>query len=311
MEGLRKAVVTGPTGVVGTSLIEELVSNGVSVVAVCNPSSLRIDNVPSSELVEIILCAAEDYDELPSLILPQKVDAFFHLAWAGTHGASRQEYCAQSKNVGFAVSAAMAASKLGASVFVGVGSQAEYGPVEGVLRPDTICNPDTAYGAAKLSAMHMTKAYCGTVHMRHEWCRVLSLYGPKDGQHTLISQLVNGLLDGRHVSCTRGEQLWDYLYSKDAACALRLVAERGLDGAVYCLGSGQARSLKDYIRDIETIVGGGSVGLGEIDYYPNQVMHLEADIGNLFADTGFVPAYSFDRGMSETIDWYRAQRCCD
>lgn len=46
------------------------------------------------------------------------------------------------------------------------------------------------------------------------------------------------------------------------------------------------------------------IGFGEIDYYPNQVMHLEADISNLTADTGFVPRYTFEEGIRETMANY-------
>jgi len=45
-----------------------------------------------------------------------------------------------------------------------------------------------------------------------------------------------------------------------------------------------------------------------VDYYPNQVMHLEADNTALTADTGFVPQYTFEEGIQETIQWMREQR---
>lgn len=53
---------------------------------------------------------------------------------------------------------------------------------------------------------------------------------------------------------TKGEQLWDYLYSRDAARALRLLGKNGRDGKVYVLGSGNARPLAEYIKIIRDIV---------------------------------------------------------
>ena len=47
------------------------------------------------------------------------------------------------------------------------------------------------------------------------------------------------------------------------------------------------------------------IGFGEIPYYPNQVMHLEADISSLKKDTGFEIEYSFEEGIKETIQWYK------
>ena len=48
------------------------------------------------------------------------------------------------------------------------------------------------------------------------------------------------------------------------------------------------------------------IGIGELDYYPNQVMHLAADITELANDTGFKPTVSFEEGIQKTIAWYRS-----
>ena len=119
----------------------------------------------------------------------------------------------------------------------------------------------------------------------------------------MIMQVISKLLAGERVSCTKGEQVWDYIYGKDAAVALRLIAERGKDGAIYNIASGNTRQLRDYITCIRDIIDASAeIGFGEIDYYPNQVMHLEADIENLKADTGFSPLYTFEEGIKETIE---------
>ena len=49
------------------------------------------------------------------------------------------------------------------------------------------------------------------------------------------------------------------------------------------------------------------IGFGEVDYYPGQVMYLCADISELTEDTGFVPEYSFEEGIKETVEWYRKE----
>ncbi len=300
---MDKVIITGPTGAVGLSLIHELVNHGVRIFAVCRPNSSRIANIPNDPLVEIIECDLTAIKELPSLISLRGFSAFYHLAWDGTSGVARQDWPLQASNITYATDAAMSAKELGCAVFVGVGSQSEYGHVDGVLHPYRFCNPDNGYGAAKLAASEMTRAYCRTNGMRHEWCRILSLYGPGDGAHTMIMQVISKLLKGDRVSCTKGEQVWDYIYGKDAAVALRLIAERGTDGAIYNIASGETRELRNYITCIRDIIDPTlEIGFGEIDYYPNQVMHLEADIENLKEDTGFSPTYTFEAGIRETIE---------
>lgn len=302
---LRRAIVTGPTGAVGTALINELVDHGVEVVAVPREGSSRLSAIPQSELVRVVPCSLDRYDRLPALVGDDGYDAFYHFAWDGTYGDARQDWKTQAQNIDFSVDAVEAAHKLGCEVFIGAGSQSEFGHVDGVLRPDMPCNPDNGYGAAKLAAHEMTKAYCGHLGIRQEWCRIVSLFGPGDGKYTLISQAISKLLAHEHLSCTKGDQIWDYIYSKDAARAFRLVAERGVHGSVYCFGTGETRSLRAYIETIRDMIDpSAEIGFGEIDYYPNQVMHLEADISNLTADTGFVPRYTFEEGIRETIANY-------
>ena len=97
-------------------------------------------------------------------------------------------------------------------------------------------------------------------------------------------------------------QLWDYLYSEDAAVAFRLLAERGVGGKTYPLGGGKALPLKDYIITLRDAIDPAlPLGLGEIPYGPLQVMHLEADITALRRDTGFTPATDFATGIRATI----------
>ena len=307
LPALKRAVVTGPTGGVGVNLINELTAHGVAVYAVHRPDSPRVGNLPVHPLVTAVPCALDSFPALPERI-DVPCDAFFHLAWDGAYGAARNDASLQQRNVGAALDAVRAADALGCAVFVGAGSQSEFGRVSGVLSPDLPCRPDTEYGKAKLAACKQSSALCGARGLRHSWCRILSLYGPFDGAHTMVMALISQLLAGKRPQCTAGEQIWDYIYAKDAARAFRLVAERGRPGAVYCVGSGKPRLLKDYIRAIRDAIDPAlPVGFGELPYYPHQVMRLEADITSLTADTGFAPQYSFEAGIGETVAWMRAR----
>ena len=76
-------------------------------------------------------------------------------------------------------------------VFIGAGSQAEYGRVEGVLTAQTPCFPENGYGMAKLCAGQMSRVECQTLGMAHIWTRILSVYGPHDGPATMILSLIH------------------------------------------------------------------------------------------------------------------------
>lgn len=308
---IHSAVITGPTGAVGNALVSVLLKNNITVYAAVRPESARNrflgENNTEAERknLHLVPCALSDYDALPEKI-PSGADAFFHLAWVATTGAGRNDMDAQIENLRASVHAVRAAAKLGCRVFVGAGSQAEYGRFEGKLCPDTPCFPENGYGMAKLCAGEMTRAECAKCGLDHIWMRILSVYGPNDGEKSLIMTLIRKFLNGETPAVTKGEQKWDYLYSGDAGRALYLAAQSGRDGAVYPLGSGCARPLREYIETVRDAVDPGlPVGFGEVPYAEKQVMHLEADISALREDCGFFPAVSFAEGIQNTIEWVK------
>ena len=310
---IRRAVITGATGAIGMALIGKCKESGTEAVVLVNPNSKRIERIPDDPLVRIIKCGLKDF----SAATPQTLgidaledgifaDAFFHLAWGGTFGDCRNDKALQDRNAEYALDAVRLAARLGCSVFVGAGSQAEYGRVSGILRADTACNPENEYGRAKLRASGETRKLAHELGIRHIWPRILSVYGPYDGEKTMVMSLISTLLEGARPSLTKGEQVWDYLYADDAADAMMLMAEYGRDGAVYPLGSGTARPLCEYVKIIRDLIDPKlELGFGEVPYSDRQVMHLCADISGLKQDTGFTQAFGFEEGAKRTIDYMK------
>lgn len=304
---MKTAVITGATGMLGLALTRRLTREGCAVYAVARPGSLRLGNIPHLENVRVVECDLSELHRLKDLI-GARCDAFFHFGWEGTFGDARNDMNLQIRNIQHTVDAVHAARNLGCSVFLGAGSQAEYGRCERLISPETPANPENGYGMAKLCAGQMSRALCAQLGMRHVWCRVFSVYGPYDGEQTLISSGIRQLLSGERLRCTKGEQLWDYLHCDDAAAAFLLAAERGRDGAVYCVGSGQARPLREYIEIMrDTAAPGAEIGFGDVPYAGKQVMYLCADTESLRRDTGFTPAIPFEDGIRRTVEWIQAQ----
>ena len=308
---MKGVIITGPTGAVGRALIESLIENGINVLAVTRKNTKRLSNIPSSPLVRTVGLDLSEIKNLPEIVsqLPGEYDAFYHLGWADTFGEdARNDVKSQLLNVGFSVDALEAAAKMGVKVFIGAGSQAEYGRHEGALSSDTPAFPENGYGIAKLAAGQFTRLRASQLGVKHLWIRILSVYGPCDGKGTMIMSTIRSLLNRERPSLTKGEQLWDYLYSKDAGRALYLLGEKGKDQKTYCLGSGTKRPLREYMEELRDAIDPSlPLGIGERPYSKNQVMSLFADISALTEDTGFVPSYTFSEGIKETIDWVRKE----
>lgn len=298
---MKRAVITGATGAIGTALINELIKQNIEVLVLCRDGSERNVNIPESELVTKKCCDLKDLVSLQN-DTGKAYDVFYHFAWIGTTGEARNDMYLQNLNVKYALDAVKLAKKFGCKTFIGAGSQAEYGRVEGVLKPDTPTNPETGYGIAKLCAGQMTRQLALQLGLKHIWTRVLSVYGPNDTENSMVMSTVNKLKQNIVPEFTKGEQLWDYLYSSDAARAFYLLGEKGKNGKTYVLGSGKTKPLKEYIRDIQLIVNPDcEIKLGAVPYAEKQVMHLEADISELRDDTGFEPRVEFKDGIQNII----------
>ena len=224
---------------------------------------------------------------------------------------SRNDVDIQLDNIKTSVDAVRAAAELGCKAFLGAGSQAEYGRVKDgtKLSPNTPCNPENGYGIAKLAAGQLTRIEAAKLGIKHIWVRILSTFGPFDGSQTMVMSGIAKMAAGQKASYTKGEQMWDYLYCKDAANAFYLAATKGKDKSVYTIGSGNVRPLSEYITAIRDAVDPAlDIGFGEVDYYPGQVMYLCADISSLTEDTGFAPKYTFEEGIRETVKWFKEER---
>lgn len=311
MEQIKKIAITGPTGAIGMALISLCIEKGIHVVAICHKGSKRIEQIPSHPLVSIWELDLDEMGEVSDKgAVPQEMtgcQVFYHFAWAGTFGDVRNNMPLQVENIRCALDAVILAEKLGCNTFIGAGSQAEYGRVEGLLAAQTPVNPENGYGMAKLCVGQMTRQLCQSRGIRHIWIRILSVYGPYDGENTMVSATLRKLAQGERASFTPAEQKWDYLYSADAARAMYLLGERGQDGKVYVLGSGQVRPLKEYIEIMAQAVTDRfekkcELGIGDIPYGKNQVMYLGADISELKEDTGFEPETDFRQGIERMID---------
>ncbi len=299
---MKRVIITGATGAIGTALINRLISEGVETLVLCRKSSKRNDVLPKHPLVTIKYCALDELAKLEN-DTGKEYDVFYHFAWDGTFGAERSDLYRQNLNVAYALDAVAVAKRFGCKTFIGAGSQAEYGRANTHLTALTPAFPENGYGIAKLCAGQLTREYASRLGIKHIWVRILSIYGPNDGANTMVSSAIQKFKSGQIAQFTKGEQLWDYLYNGDAAKAFALLGDKGKDGKIYVLGSGRERPLKDYICDIAEVVNpDAKIEFGAVPYSDKQVMRLCADISELTADTGWKPETDFKQGIKNIID---------
>ena len=306
---MKRVVITGATGAVGRALIKVCIEAGYEVLAVVHRTSDRVSQLNTIKNCHVMYLNLSEYDSAMEEMKKQDIatdgyELFFHLAWMAPFGEGRNNLGLQLENVKASFAAVHFAKALGCTSFIGAGSQAEYGRVTGKLSSDTPVFPETGYGIAKLCAGQMTRLACEQVNIKHIWTRILSVYGPHDGIHSLISVAIDDMINNRETVFTPCNQIWDYIYSEDAAKAMLLAAQKGKHGGVYVIGRGEAQPLKEYIKKIAEITDyKKKIGFGKRPYSDKQVMCLQADISEL-EKLGFEPQISFEEGINAVIELY-------
>ncbi|CAK0761367.1 CDP-abequose synthase [Azospirillaceae bacterium] len=300
----NRVLITGASGFVGSFVVRRALQRGWDVaVLLRNPENARriVEELPhltviQGDLARFDLVAAEAAAFEPSAVI--------HLAWQGVQSSDRNDLM-QVDNVVASLALLRWAHKAGVAHFIGLGSQAEYGPCLVRIDESVPTRPTTLYGAAKLSTYVMSDRIAEQLGLAFAWLRLFSSYGPDDDPNRLFPYLIDRLLCGERPALTKAEQLWDFIFVEDVADALLAVVESRARG-VFNLGSGTAPSLRTMIEAIRDRIDPSlELGFGEAPYRPDQVMCLQADISALTQATGWTPKVGISEGVARMIAWRR------
>ena len=134
-----------------------------------------------------------------------------------------------------------------------------------------ISNLGYMYKATKTAAHWIGKAKCGTYGIRFFW-PLINTYGEEERSARLVNTIIRKVLHGESPDLSAGNQYYDFVHVSDVARALILIAEKGVDGTNYTIGSGDAKPLKEFLKIVGQVAndlhGGEPVelGFGKIKY---------------------------------------------
>ena len=95
---MKRAIITGATGAIGTALIEELISADIEILVFIRENSQRKDNIKNHPLIQKRYCSLDHLAEIRNET-GKEYDVFYHLAWAGSSGTGRNDMYMQNLNV--------------------------------------------------------------------------------------------------------------------------------------------------------------------------------------------------------------------
>jgi UDP-glucose 4-epimerase len=292
-----RVVVTGSSGFLG-SWICRVLAERHEVTALVRPSS-DINRLQGIDGLRIERRESADW---AAFISTEKPNVLILADWWGVGNHDRNDG-RQSDNIERMERLAVAARDANVGLVIGVGSQAELGPVSNRITEDLPDNPTTEYGKAKVVARVAAQQVFGGSATRFAWLRIFSTYGPSDTGPWMLPQLIDSLTKGEVMDLTKGEQEWSYLHAFDLARAFETVIDNESMSGVINVGNPKTIILKDAIHIIaDKLSAKHLLGFGNMDYRPDQVMKLEPACESLTA-IGWKPIVSFANGIAQTIQW--------
>lgn len=302
---MKKAVVTGANGFVGTHLVKELANAGYEVTAILKEGTP--DEQIRPYVANICLCDLSDLASLPARIT-HGYDSFYHLAWVGSAGAGRADFALQLKNVEYTCDAVAAAAQLGCARFIGAGSIMEDESNQFIPTDGAKPGGPYMYSIAKLTAHYMAKTLANQLGIDFCWGKISNAYGPGDTTGRFVCFLVRNLLEGKDCDLTAGTQTYDFLYVSEVARAFRYIGEAGVSFHHYYIGSLSPRPLWEYVTLARDAINPSvQLRFGAVPFNGFSLGAECFDATPLQRDTGFQNKVPFEEGIVQYAEWLRQQ----
>ncbi|HCS74816.1 MAG TPA: dTDP-glucose 4,6-dehydratase [Clostridiales bacterium] len=165
--------------------------------------------------------------------------------------------------------------------------------------------PNSPYSASKAGADLIVRAYNETFGMPVNITRCSNNYGPYQFPEKLIPLMINNCLKDKDLPVYGdGMQVRDWLHVSDHCSAIDTVLHKGKSGEVYNIGGNNEKANIEIVKLIISTLGKSESLIKYVKDRPGHDRRYAIDNAKITTELGWQPAYTFEQGMKETIQWY-------
>ena len=301
---MKKAIVTGANGFIGSAIVKDLLSRNIEVYALGRASNK--DNIPAgAHFVEYDLT---DSKKLVDLIDDRNIDVFYHCAWTGSAGTARFDTALQLQNAQWTIENIQTAKALGCKRVVCAGSIMEQETIMAVYAQGNQPGKGYIYGSGKVVAHLMAMPVAADLGIDLVWAEITNAYGAGEFSPRFINTTIRKIINHEPLQFTAGTQNYDFVYIDDVARAFYMIGENGKPFHHYLIGSSNAKPLREYILEIkEAIAQEQEFVFGDIPFTGVDLPLEKFDCSLTEEHTGFKAEISFQDGIKRTMEWIKEQ----
>jgi dTDP-glucose 4,6-dehydratase len=165
--------------------------------------------------------------------------------------------------------------------------------------------PNSPYSASKASADLIVRAYHETFGMPVNITRCSNNYGPYQFPEKLIPLMINNCLNEKELPVYGdGMQIRDWLHVADHCSAIDTVLHNGVNGEVYNIGGNNEKANIEIVKLIIETLGKSEKLIKYVKDRPGHDRRYAINNTKITTQVGWEPAYTFEQGIKETIEWY-------
>ena len=293
-----RVFVTGGTGFIGTHVVQELQSEGNSLLLLSRQPKNAVSSlaIPSVDILQGDLSDIEKWKNEAKRFRPQVA---IHMAWE-----SLPNYDAKTsiRNLIYGLNLITMLAESGCESVICTGSCWEYGQQSGKVSEDAILKPSNAFTAAKNALHWVGREIAREYDMHFIWTRFFYVYGPGQRETSLIPYVINCVRKGRKPEIKAPLARNDFVYVEDVARAISAIIKKPQKYGVYNIGSGYSTSVQKIIEIVYNKFNLQYAGADALQN--NSVVDFWADISRIKSDTGWEPRTNIKEGIKKTIDYY-------
>lgn len=311
---MKKVLVTGSGGFIGSHLTEFLVKQGYEVRAFVRYNSKNdwgwLETSEVKDNIEVITGDIRDYDSVYNAC--KDSEAVFHLAaliGIPYSYVSPKAYIETNINGTYNVLQASKELSLGQVLITSTSETygtAQYVPID-EKHPMVGQSP---YSATKISADQLSISYYRSFELPVKIVRPFNTYGPRQSARAIIPAIIVQILSGKkELNLGNLTPKRDLTYVKDTCNGFyEIYKSAQLFGEITNIGMNNEISVNKLVEKISDIIGVSvdiSVEEQRVRPQDSEVERLICDNSKIFENTKWKPKYNLDSGLEETIDWIK------